>query len=291
MYICNVEICIKYYFDMKFILGKKMAMSQKFKADGQVVPVTVVKAGPCFISQIKNADKDGYQSMQIGFETKKKINKPLKGHLKNLDQAKYLREFRLEGEKNEFQKGQQITAAIFEPGEKVDVVAVSKGKGFQGVVKRHGFAGAPKTHGNKDQLRHGGSIGAQRPQHVLKNKKMAGRMGGDQVTVKNLEIIEVDAVNNMIYVKGAIPGSRNTLVRLVALGEMQLAPVTAVKQPEEAQIETSAVSAVEAKETKEETKPAEKVNKEAKEETTPVEKAVKETKEAATPAEKVNPEE
>jgi large subunit ribosomal protein L3 len=207
---------------MKFILGKKVAMSQQFKADGLMIPVTIVKAGPCFISQVKKSEKDGYQALQVGFETKKKVNKPLKGHLKNLSQARYLREFRIEGDQAEYKNGQQITAAIFAPGEKVDVTANSKGKGFQGVVKRHHFAGAPKTHGDKDQLRHGGSIGAQRPQRVLKNKRMAGRMGNDQVTIKNLEIIEVDDKNNILYIKGAIPGSRNALVRIVAPGEMTL---------------------------------------------------------------------
>jgi len=207
---------------MKFILGKKIAMSQKFNATGQVIPVTIIKAGPCFISQIKNNDKDGYQALQLSFENKNKLNKPQNGHLKNMAPARYLREFKLDSEKVEFQKGQEITVAIFSPGEKVNVIANSKGKGFQGVVKRHGFAGAPKTHGNKDQLRHGGSIGAQRPQRVLKNKKMAGRMGNNQVTVKNLEIVEIDDKNNLLYLKGAVPGSRNALVKIIAPGEMKL---------------------------------------------------------------------
>jgi large subunit ribosomal protein L3 len=206
---------------MKFILGKKIAMSQQFKADGQVVPVTIVKAGSCFISQVKS-DKDGYQAVQVGFESKKKLNKPLKGHLKNLTQARYLREFRVEGDQADYKIGQQITAGVFAPGDKADVTATSKGKGFQGVVKRHHFAGAPKTHGDKDQLRHGGSIGAQRPQRVIKNKRMAGRMGNDQVTVKNLEIIAVDDKNELLYIKGAVPGCRNALVKIVAPGEMKL---------------------------------------------------------------------
>jgi large subunit ribosomal protein L3 len=244
---------------MKFILGKKIAMSQQFKADGQMIPVTIVKAGPCFISQVKKSDKDGYQAVQVGFESKKKVNKPLKGHLKNLAQARYLREFRIEGDKKEFSNGQQITAAVFVPGEKVDVTAVSKGKGFQGVVKRHHFSGAPKTHGDKDQLRHGGSIGAQRPQRVLKNKRMAGRMGNDQITVKNLEVIEVDDKNNILYIKGAIPGCRNALVRVVADGEMNLAKAA---EPEAIKAE------VKVEETKVEETPVE----------TPVEAAVSENK-------------
>jgi large subunit ribosomal protein L3 len=246
---------------MKVILGKKIAMSQKFKTDGQVIPVTVIKAGPCFIYQVKKSDKDGYQAIQIGLETRKKVNKPLKGHLKNLEQARYLREFRAEGDKTEFQNGQQITAAVFTAGEKVDVTATSKGKGFQGVVKRHHFAGAPKTHGDKDQLRHGGSIGAQRPQRVLKNKRMAGRMGTDQVTVKNLEIIEVDDKNNLLYVKGAVPGSRNALVKIVGEGEMKLEQIKKTEDKAEDKVEEkkeeSAVAVNEVVAPEKETAPAE----------------------------------
>ncbi len=197
-------------------------MSQKFKPDGQVVPVTIVQAGPCFISQVKKEAKDGYLAVQIGYATKKKLNKPNSGHLKDLAKARYLREFRLAEDQSVLARGQKITATIFQTGDLVNVTANSKGRGFQGVVKRHGFAGAPKTHGNKDQLRHGGSIGAQRPQRVLKNKRMAGRMGNDQITVKNLEIIEVDAVNNLLFLKGAVPGCRNALVRITAPGEMKL---------------------------------------------------------------------
>ncbi|OGY41690.1 MAG: 50S ribosomal protein L3 [Candidatus Buchananbacteria bacterium RBG_13_39_9] len=209
---------------MKFILGKKIEMSQKFKADGQVVPVTVVKAGPCFIAQVKKTAGDNYQAIQIGFESKKKLNRPLSGHLKGLDKSRYLREFRIAEpvEQSDYQKGQKITVNIFTIGEVVQVTANSKGKGFQGVVKRHHFSGAPKTHGNKDQLRHGGSIGAQRPQRVLKNKRMAGRMGGEQVTVKNLEVIDIDEKNNLLFIKGAIPGSRTALIKISAPGEMKL---------------------------------------------------------------------
>lgn len=210
---------------MKFILGKKIAMSQKFKADGQVVPVTIVQAGPCFVAQVKKEDKDGYLAVQIGYATKKKLNKPISGHLKDLDKARYLREFRVANDQVVPERGQKITAAIFQAGDLIAATANSKGKGFQGVVKRHGFKGGPKTHGDKDQLRHGGSIGAQRPQRVLKNKRMAGRMGNDQVTVKNLEIIEVDIANNLLFLKGAVPGCRNALVRITAPGEMKLEEV------------------------------------------------------------------
>lgn len=197
-------------------------MSQKFKADGQVVPVTIVQAGPCFISQIRKQDKDGYLAVQMGFATKKKLNKPIAGHLKDLDKARYLREFRIKSDEVALDRGQKITAAIFQAGDLAAVTATSKGHGFQGVVKRHGFSGGPGSHGDKDQLRHGGSIGAQRPQRVIKNKRMAGRMGNDQVTVKNLEVIEVDPVNNLLYLKGAVPGCRNALVKIIAPGEMNL---------------------------------------------------------------------
>lgn len=229
---------------MKFILGKKVQMSQKFRADGQVVPVTIVKAGPCFISQVKKNDKDGYQAISLGFGVKKKLNKPQSGQLKGFEKARYIKEFRIEGDPQDYQKGQQINVSIFNENDIVQVTANSKGRGFQGVVKRHHFAGAPKTHGDKDQLRHGGSIGSQRPQHVLKNKRMAGRMGYNQVSVKNLEVIEVDTANNILYIKGAIPGSRNTLVKITAPGEMKLSQkVEEAPQKEEASAAPEANSA------------------------------------------------
>ncbi len=188
-------------------------MTQVFKGNN-VIPVTLIESGPNFISQIKTKEKDGYSAVQIGFGSRKEknIKKPQQGHLKNIGNLRWLREFRLDD--TELKLGDEIKPEIFIAGDKVTVVAVSKGKGFQGVVKRHGFHGGPKSHGQKDRHRAPGSIGASWPQHVIKGKKMAGRMGGDRVTVKNLEIIEVDKENNLIAIKGAIPGRRGTLIMI-----------------------------------------------------------------------------
>ncbi len=203
---------------MKFILGKKLGMTQVFKED-KVIPVTLIESGPNFVTQIKSKDIDGYDSVQIGFGTKKEknIKKPQRGHLakvagdnEQIKGLRWLKEFRLDG--TELKSGDEINISIFVPGDMVNIVAISKGKGFQGVVKRHGFHGGPKSHGQKDRHRAPGSIGTSFPEHVIKGKKMAGRMGADKVTVKNLEVIEVDSENNLIALKGAVPGRRGTLV-------------------------------------------------------------------------------
>ncbi len=200
----------------KFILGKKIAMSQVFK-DNRVIPVTKIKAGPCLVIQVKEEKKDGYQAVQIGFGSKKKINKPLQGHLKKAqalkDNNRYLREFLISAD-SELKKGDKIKADVFKPGDKVKVSSISKGKGFQGVVKRHGFHGSPASHGHKDQLRMPGSAGATGPARVFKNKKMPGRMGGKRITISNLEIVEVDPQNNIILVKGAVPGAINSFLEI-----------------------------------------------------------------------------
>ncbi len=188
-------------------------MTQIFKGDN-VIPVTLIESGPNFVIQIKTKEKDGYIAVQLGFGAKKEknIKKPQRGHLKNLGNLRWLKEFRLDSP--ELKSGDKIDITTFAPGEKVTVVAISKGKGFQGVVKRHGFHGGPKSHGQKDRHRAPGSIGASWPQHVIKGMRMAGRMGGDKITVKNLEVIEVDKENNLIAIKGAIPGRRGTLVMI-----------------------------------------------------------------------------
>lgn len=204
---------------MKFILGEKMEMTQRFSKEGEVVPCTVIQAGPCYVAQIKSSKKDGYQAIQIGYGEKKRLNKPKKGHLKNLPNLRYLREFRIKNTE-EFKKEQKIDVSIFNQGDKVQVVGISKGKGFQGVVKRHGFAGSPATHGHKDQLRMPGSIGSTAPQRVFKGMKMAGRMGGERITVKNLKVVEVDKDNNLILIKGAIPGVRHSLVLISSEGNV-----------------------------------------------------------------------
>lgn len=208
---------------MKFILGKKIEMTQVWKGD-KVVAVTKVFAGPCVVTQVKDNEKDGYKAVQIGYGEKKEknISKPQKGHLKNLGNIKNLKEFRIEDEKTELKRGDKIDVSTFEVGDKIQVTGVSKGKGFQGVVKRHGFHGQNKSHGTKDQLRMPGSAGATGPARVFKGKRMPGRMGGDQVTTKNLEIIEVDKENNILLIKGAVPGARNSLVLVSGDGELKI---------------------------------------------------------------------
>ena len=202
----------------KFILGKKIEMTQKFLENGHVVPVTAVKAGPCTITQVKG-EKEGYTAVQVGFGNKRVINKPLAGHLKDLGNFRYVREFRLADTAN-FEKGKVFDVTSFEAGDNLKVTATSKGKGFQGVVKRHGFHGSPASHGHKDQLRMPGSIGATDAARVFKGTRMGGRMGGDTVTVSNLELVEVDQEKGLLYIKGAVPGARNALVSVVTEGEL-----------------------------------------------------------------------
>lgn len=206
---------------MKFILGKKIEMTQRFKEDGRVVPVTVVAGGPCVVTQIKSSEKDGYTAVQIGYDKKEKISKPLKGHLKGLDNFRYVKEFRIE-EPMALKHGDKITVGVFQPGDIVSVIGTSKGKGFQGVVKRHGFKGGPGSHGDKDQHRAPGSIGATDPARVFKGMRMAGHMGDARATVTNLEIVEVDPEKNLLFIKGAVPGARGSLLLISAPGEIQL---------------------------------------------------------------------
>ena len=209
---------------MKFILGKKLEMTQIWR-DDQCLAVTKVAAGPCVVAQIKTEEKDGYQAIQIGYASKKEknIKKPQKGHLAKVKKlnaefdtnVRYLREFRLDAKEKEnlgLKLGDVISVEIFEDGDKIQATANSKGKGFQGVVKRHGFKGAPKTHGTKDQVRMPGSIGATGPARVFKGTKMGGRMGNEKKTIKNLEIAGIDKKNNILLIKGAVPGARNGLV-------------------------------------------------------------------------------
>lgn len=192
---------------MKFILAKKLEMSQRFRDNGNVVPVTLLSVGPCVVTQVRTKDKDGYDAVQVGAGEDDKPSLPQKGHTKALGKAfGIFKEFRLEGPST-LNVGDQIDANQFTPGEFVDIMGTSKGKGFQGVVRRHHFRGGPKTHGHKDNERMPGSIGAGGIQKVFKGMRMGGRMGGGQVTVKNLEIVEVDAAKGIIAVKGAVPGA------------------------------------------------------------------------------------
>ncbi|HAM95644.1 TPA: 50S ribosomal protein L3, partial [Candidatus Azambacteria bacterium] len=192
----------------KFILGQKIGMSQIFGKEGEVIPVSVIEAGPCVVIQIKSPENDGYQAVQIGFGERKKVSKPLAGHLKNLGKFRHLREFKGVAD---LKVGDKIGVGIFQEGDRVKVSGVSKGKGFQGVVKRHGFSGGMASHGNKDRLRAPGSIGTSFPEHVRKGRRMAGRMGFDRVSVKDVKIVKVDQENNILAVKGAVPGRKGTL--------------------------------------------------------------------------------
>lgn len=201
---------------MKFILGKKIGMTQVFLDNGTVVPVTRVQAGPCVVTQVKTKEKDGTAAVQIGFDKQKmfRISKSVRGHLNGIAfepgvTVRYLREIPTS---DSLQRGDRFTVATFAPGEKVQVMGTAKGRGFQGVVKRHGFAGGPASHGHKDNLRMPGSIGAGGVQRVFKDMRMGGHMGDNQVTVKNLEVMSVKTEENELWIKGAVPGARNGLV-------------------------------------------------------------------------------
>lgn len=198
---------------MRAILGKKIGMSRVYSETGDIIPVTLVEAGPCLVTQIKKEDKDKYNAIQIGYGKAKKLNKPQKGHLKKISKdtnVKYLQEIRVE-ECGDVKEGQEIKVDIFKTGDKVKITSKSKGKGFAGVIKRHGFHGSPATHGHKHDHRKPGSIGAAFPEHVMKGLKMAGRMGGEKVTL-NSEIIDINSEKNIIVLKGAIPGARENIV-------------------------------------------------------------------------------
>ena len=204
---------------MKFILGTKVNMTQIFDDKGIVHPVTVFKAGPMVVTAIKTVSTDGYNAIQVGFGEKaeKNINKPEKGHMKE-GNFRFLREFRTEGEP-EMKVGDTIDLSTFSAGEEVVVSSTSKGKGFQGVVKRHGFKGGPRSHGQKHSEREPGSIGGAGRDggRVAKGKRMAGRMGGDRITTKGLKIVSVKPETGEIFVRGAIAGRRGTLVEVISL--------------------------------------------------------------------------
>jgi len=222
---------------MKFILGKKIGMTQIWK-DEKVIPVTKVKAGPCVVSQVKSEKKDSYTAIQLGFENKREklVKKPQKGHFKKAGiNLRYVKEFRLaKGEEENFAPGMIVKADIFKEGNKVDATAFSKGRGFQGVVKRYNFAGAPKTHGTKDQHRMPGSAGAMGVGRIFKGKRSPGRMGNDQITTKNLEIAGVDPEEGILLIKGAIAGANGNLVCLKGEGELVLENPNNQSESEEA---------------------------------------------------------
>lgn len=194
------------------IIGKKLGMSQIFRDDGKAEAVTVIKAGPCTVTQIKTKERDQYAAVQLGFGEAKHLNSPQRGHLKALGQFKYLREFRVDNTEG-IQAGDKVDVSLFKVGDLVDVTGISKSKGFAGVVKRHHFAGGPKTHGQSDRERAPGSIGSTTsPGRVLKGMRMAGHMGNDRVTVRHLEVFKTAPERNLLLVKGAVPGDRNGLL-------------------------------------------------------------------------------
>ncbi|HRY52338.1 MAG TPA: 50S ribosomal protein L3 [Candidatus Portnoybacteria bacterium] len=203
---------------MKFILGKKLQMTQLFDEQSRVIPVTLIQAGPCFVTQKKTVAKDGYGALQIGFgEAKeKRMSKAEKGHLAKSGQKnlKFLREVRVDN--SELEVGAEIKADIFKEGDSIRVVGTSKGKGFAGVVKRHHFGGGPATHGQKHSLRAPGSIGATFPERVPKGRRMGGRMGGERSTVEGLKIVKIDVANNTIAVLGAVPGIKGSLLEIIS---------------------------------------------------------------------------
>ena len=201
---------------MKGILGKKLGMTQIFTEAGDVIPVTVVEAGPVVVTQIKTTEKEGYNAVQVGYgEVKEKsLNKPQKGHLAAANVLKkHLKEFRMDSVEG-YTVGQEIKADIFAAGEKIDVTGTSKGKGFQGPIKRHGQSRGPESHGSRYHRRPGSMGACSFPGRVFKNKKLAGHMGSVKVTVQNLEVVRVDAEKNLILVKGAIPGPKGSMVTI-----------------------------------------------------------------------------
>lgn len=201
----------------KGILGKKVGMTQIFSESGELVPVTVIEAVPNVVLQVKTVETDGYNAVQLGFDDKREVlsNKPAQGHVKkaNTTPKRFIKELR-DAELGDVEVGNEITVATFAEGDIVDVTGTSKGKGFQGVIKRHGQSRGPETHGSRYHRRPGSMGGASDPSRVFPGKKLAGRMGGDTVTVQNLEIVRVDTERNVLLIKGNVPGSKKSLIQI-----------------------------------------------------------------------------
>jgi large subunit ribosomal protein L3 len=198
---------------MKALLGTKIGMTQILSEDGTATPVTLIQAGPVTVTQVKSLEKDGYNAVQVAFGSGKNLSKAVAGHVKSSKTSpKYIREFRVDELTDELSVGTTIDVSAFALGDHVSATGTSKGKGFAGTVKRHNFNTSKSTHGGNGNVRKPGSIGSMYPQKVFKGKRMAGRMGGDRVTVKNLEVAYLDAENNLIGLKGAVPGPRKSLI-------------------------------------------------------------------------------
>jgi large subunit ribosomal protein L3 len=217
-------------------------MTQVFDSTGRVVPVTVIQAGPCWVTQVKTAEQDGYNAIQVGFEESRRINSPERGHLAKggTPMLRHLNEWRV-SDPTAFQVGQRLDVSLFTPGERVHVIGTSKGKGFQGVMKRHGFRGGKKTHGQSDRARAPGSIGSgTTPGRVLKGLRMAGKMGNARVTVRNLVVVRADTDRNLLLVRGAIPGPREALISVSRDAEQIAAAAAAEPVSAEAGAESNA---------------------------------------------------
>ena len=200
---------------LRELIGKKIGTTQVFLDSGEAVCVTAVEVGPCTVTQVKTTENDGYESVQLGFEEVRRLSKPKSGHLQQAGKLfRYLREAEAD-DVSEIDVGQQFDVGIFQPGDRVDAMGLSKGRGFAGGVKRHGFKGGPKTHGQSDRHRAPGSIGAgSSPGRVIKGLRMAGHMGNARITVQNLQVIQADPERNLLLMKGAVPGARNSLLAI-----------------------------------------------------------------------------
>jgi len=202
---------------MSALLGKKIGMTNVFSADGRLIPVTVVQAGPCVVTQVKTKDRDGYNALQLGFDEKKveKLNKPIAGHLKKSTDKGFrvLKEFRTD-DPEEIESGTTLSIDMFSVGDKVNISGISKGRGFQGTIKRHGFSRGPETHGNRNHRKPGSIGNSAWPAKVIKGKKMPGHMGTDRETVKNLTIVEIKHEENLLLVKGPVPGFKTGILEV-----------------------------------------------------------------------------
>jgi large subunit ribosomal protein L3 len=196
------------------LIGRKIGMTQVYTQVGTVEAVTAIEVGPCIVTQVKTVDKDGYNAVQLGFGQAKKLNAPEKGHLGKLGLFKHLREFKVE-DKPGVDLGYKLDVSLFQPGDLVDIIGLSKGRGFAGVVKRYHFSGGPKTHGQSDRHRARGAVGSgTTPGHVFKGLRMAGHMGNARVTVKRVRVVKADLDRNLLLVRGAVPGAKNGLLEI-----------------------------------------------------------------------------
>ncbi len=248
------------------LLGRKIGMIQLFDADGRLRAATVIEAGPCLVTQVRNEERDGYRAIQLGFGAAKHTNKPKRGHLKNLGDLRHLREFNVDDE-SKHSVGDRIGVEIFHEGDHVDITGTSKGRGFAGTVKRHGFHGGPKTHGQSDRHRAPGAIGAgNTPGRVFKGMRMAGHMGAEQVTVRNLEVLQSNTARGLLLIAGAVPGARDGLLKIRY--SLKTLPEARTRKLETAQPEAPAAAEEEAPVAAEEAEAAEETPT-AKESETP----------------------